>query len=78
VLKNGALNFGFDDLTEQDERYRWASEYVEVAYKLWEGSWEDDALLRDVKRRFTRLIIVANAIGLKDRICRRHRRSGRR
>jgi alkanesulfonate monooxygenase SsuD/methylene tetrahydromethanopterin reductase-like flavin-dependent oxidoreductase (luciferase family) len=50
VLKNGALNFGFDDLTEQDERYRWASEYVEVAYKLWEGSWEDDALLRDVKR----------------------------
>jgi FMN-dependent oxidoreductase (nitrilotriacetate monooxygenase family) len=50
ALKNGALNFGLDDLTEHDERYRWASEYVEVAYKLWEGSWEDDALLGDVKR----------------------------
>jgi FMN-dependent oxidoreductase (nitrilotriacetate monooxygenase family) len=49
ALANGARNFGFDDLTEHDERYRWAEEYVEVAYKLWEGSWEDDALLRDVK-----------------------------
>src|SRR5437588_183597 len=25
----------------------YAEEYVEVCYKLWEGSWEDDAVLRD-------------------------------
>jgi FMN-dependent oxidoreductase (nitrilotriacetate monooxygenase family) len=49
ALANGSRNFGLDDLTEHDERYSWAQEYLEVAYKLWEGSWEDDALLRDVK-----------------------------
>ena len=49
ALVNGARNFGLDDLTEHDERYRWAQEYLEVVYKLWEGSWEDDALLRDVR-----------------------------
>ena len=48
-LANGARNFGLDDLTAHDERYRWAQEYMQVVYKLWEGSWEDDALLRDVK-----------------------------
>ena len=48
-VANGARNFGLDDLTEHDERYRWAQEYMQVVYKLWEGSWEDDAVLRDVK-----------------------------
>lgn len=47
ALANGARNFGLDDLTEHDERYRWADEYLDVLYKLWEGSWEDDALVRD-------------------------------
>ncbi|MBO0767260.1 MAG: LLM class flavin-dependent oxidoreductase [Solirubrobacterales bacterium] len=46
--ENAHRNFGIDGLTEHDERYRHGEEYVEVAYKLWEGSWEDDALLRDV------------------------------
>jgi FMN-dependent oxidoreductase (nitrilotriacetate monooxygenase family) len=49
ALANGARNFGLDALTEHDERYRWAQEYLEVVYKLWEGSWEDDALLRDTQ-----------------------------
>jgi FMN-dependent oxidoreductase (nitrilotriacetate monooxygenase family) len=49
ALANGSRNFGFDDLTEHDERYRWAQEYMEVVYKLWEGSWEDNALLRDTR-----------------------------
>jgi len=44
---NAYRNFGLDGLTEHDERYRWAEEYVEVAYKLWEASWEDDALPQD-------------------------------
>ncbi|MCV7424076.1 LLM class flavin-dependent oxidoreductase [Mycobacterium yunnanensis] len=49
-LANAARNFGFDDLEEHDERYRWAEEYVDVVYKLWEGSWDDGALLQDRQR----------------------------
>jgi alkanesulfonate monooxygenase len=30
-----------------DDRYDIADEYMEVVYKLWEGSWEDGAALRD-------------------------------
>jgi FMN-dependent oxidoreductase (nitrilotriacetate monooxygenase family) len=44
---NAHRNFGIEGLIEHDERYRRGEEYVEVTYKLWEGSWEDDALLRD-------------------------------
>ena len=46
-LENSARNFGFDRLIEHDERYRWAQEYMDVVYKLWEGSWDDGALLKD-------------------------------
>jgi len=45
-LANAAHNFG-QALTPHDERYEWASEYVDVTYKLWEGSWDDGALLQD-------------------------------
>jgi long-chain alkane monooxygenase len=48
-LANGHRNFGFDGLIDHDERYRRAYEYLEVTYKLWEGSWEDDALLKDAE-----------------------------
>jgi FMN-dependent oxidoreductase (nitrilotriacetate monooxygenase family) len=44
---NGYRNFGYQALEDHDERYRWADEYVDVAYKLWEGSWDDDALVQD-------------------------------
>jgi len=44
ILENAARNFGLDHLEEHDERYARAEEYCDVAYKLWEGSWEDDAL----------------------------------
>lgn len=50
ALDNAARNFGYDGLEEHDERYRWADEYVDVTYKLWEGSWDDGALLQDRKR----------------------------
>ena len=50
ALVNGARNFGYDDLTEHDERYRWADEYLDVVYKLWEGSWDEGALLQDRER----------------------------
>ncbi len=46
--ENGYKNFGYEGLVEHDERYRRGEEYVEVTYKLWEGSWQDDALERDI------------------------------
>lgn len=49
-LPNAARNFGHEDLTSHDERYVWAQEYMEVSYKLWEGSWDDSALLQDRAR----------------------------
>lgn len=46
-LRNAATNLGLSDLPAHDERYDQADEYLDVAYKLWEGSWEDDAVIRD-------------------------------
>src|SRR3954468_10651981 len=46
-LPNASRNFGPEGLTKHDERYAWADEYVDVTYKLWEGSWEEDALVQD-------------------------------
>ncbi len=39
--------FGHDGLTQHDDRYQWAQDYVDAAYRLWEGSWENDAVLND-------------------------------
>ncbi|WBU39097.1 LLM class flavin-dependent oxidoreductase [Homoserinibacter sp. YIM 151385] len=46
-LPSAARNMGHDDQLEHDDRYDHADEYLEVLYKLWEGSWEDDAVVRD-------------------------------
>jgi len=46
-LPSAARNMGADDQLEHDDRYDVADEYLEVLYKLWEGSWEDDAVIRD-------------------------------
>lgn len=46
-LPSAARNMGQDDQLEHDERYDHADEYLEVIYKLLEGSWEDDAVVRD-------------------------------
>jgi alkanesulfonate monooxygenase SsuD/methylene tetrahydromethanopterin reductase-like flavin-dependent oxidoreductase (luciferase family) len=35
---NAHRNFGIQGLIDHDERYRRGEEYVEVTYKLWEGS----------------------------------------
>ncbi len=35
---------------DHDTRYQIAEEYMELVYKLWEGSWEDGAVLRDRAR----------------------------
>ncbi|MBF0672432.1 MAG: LLM class flavin-dependent oxidoreductase [Salinibacterium sp.] len=46
-LPSAARNMGHDDQMEHDERYAHADEYLEVLYKLWEGSWEGDAVVVD-------------------------------
>lgn len=49
-LKSAAINMGLDDQVPHDERYNIAEEFLEVCYKLWEGSWEDDAVIKDVRK----------------------------
>jgi FMN-dependent oxidoreductase (nitrilotriacetate monooxygenase family) len=48
-LDSAARNFGLDEQTQHDDRYAFAEEYMEVCYKLWERSWEQDAVRRDRK-----------------------------
>ncbi len=50
-LESGAKNVGEGGLRRHDNRYEVANEYLEVVYKLLEGSWEDGAVLRDRERR---------------------------
>jgi long-chain alkane monooxygenase len=48
LLDSAARNIiARDRQIPHDERYAIAQEFVEVAYKLWEGSWERDAVVRD-------------------------------
>ncbi|WP_432573236.1 LLM class flavin-dependent oxidoreductase [Kineococcus sp. SYSU DK005] len=49
-LDSAARNLGFERQVAHDERYDVAEEYLEVCYKLWEGSWEDGAVVRDAAR----------------------------
>ena len=51
VSHNAAQNFGFDRIVAHDDRYAWADEYMDVVYKLWESSWDDDAVVRDRETR---------------------------
>ena len=46
-LDSGAKNLGQVAQLTHDNRYDVADEYLEVCYKLWEGSWEDGAVIRD-------------------------------
>ncbi|HWI70668.1 MAG TPA: LLM class flavin-dependent oxidoreductase [Baekduia sp.] len=50
-LEGAGRNFGFGGLPPHDARYARADEYLEVLYKLLEGSWEDDAVVIDRERR---------------------------
>ncbi|KIQ04377.1 MULTISPECIES: LLM class flavin-dependent oxidoreductase [Pseudomonas] len=49
-LDSGARNLGQKALSDHDARYDYAEEYLEVLYKLFEGSWEEDAVVRDRAR----------------------------
>ena len=44
-LPNAGNNLGFGGLPDHEERYARAEEYLQVIYKLCEGSWSDDAVI---------------------------------
>lgn len=42
---------GQKGLKDHDLRYEQAEEFLELCYKFWEGSWENDAVLKDKQKR---------------------------
>ncbi|KAF5004225.1 hypothetical protein FDECE_9254 [Fusarium decemcellulare] len=48
---NAARAMGLEKLPEHDLRYEMADEYVNLMYKLWEGSWADDAVVKDTESK---------------------------
>ncbi|AVO56644.1 LLM class flavin-dependent oxidoreductase [Pseudomonas chlororaphis] len=50
-LDSAAKAMGLSEQAEHDRRYDQADEYLEVLYKLWEGSWENDAVINDREQR---------------------------
>ncbi len=50
-LDSATRALGQSGLKEHDTRYDRADDYLDVLYKLWEGSWADDAVVLDKKRR---------------------------
>ncbi|VUC28426.1 unnamed protein product [Clonostachys rosea] len=45
-LDSAARNFGLTEQIEHDKRYDRADEFLQVTYKLWEGSWKEDAVVQ--------------------------------
>ena len=50
-LNSATRGMGQPEQVGHDTRYAMAEDYMQVVYKLWEGSWEDGAVLRDRRRR---------------------------
>ncbi|WP_231182829.1 LLM class flavin-dependent oxidoreductase [Haladaptatus sp. DYF46] len=48
-LESAAENLGLEGRMEHDARYDRAEEFMRVCYRLWEDSWEDDAVVRDAE-----------------------------
>jgi FMN-dependent oxidoreductase (nitrilotriacetate monooxygenase family) len=46
-LDSAARAIGIEGQVAHDQRYDVADEYMSLVYKLWEGSWDDDAVLAD-------------------------------
>ena len=47
---SAGLKNGMGDNIPHDERYDRADEYMDVVYKLWEASWDDDAVQLDAAK----------------------------
>src|SRR5579862_1411446 len=50
-LNSAATGMGLVQQPRHEQRYEIADDYMEVMYKLWEGSWEKGAAVRDPARR---------------------------
>lgn len=50
-LDSAARALGLDRQIEHDSRYDRADDYLDLLYKLWEGGWDDDAVIRDKAAR---------------------------
>lgn len=50
-LPSAAQNFGLQNQLDHDQRYEVADEFLEVCYKLWQRSWDDDAVLLNRETR---------------------------
>ncbi|MEI2264709.1 LLM class flavin-dependent oxidoreductase [Erwinia sp. CGal63] len=50
-LDSAARAMGQRELGGHDRRYDQADEFLDVSYQLWEGSWEEQAVLADRERR---------------------------
>jgi alkanesulfonate monooxygenase SsuD/methylene tetrahydromethanopterin reductase-like flavin-dependent oxidoreductase (luciferase family) len=46
-LESAAKSYGLEKSIEHDERYKIADEFLDVVYKLLEGSWQDTAVEAD-------------------------------
>ena len=46
-LDSAARAMGFSGQMAHDDRYDLADEYMAAVYQLWEGGWQDDAVVRD-------------------------------
>jgi FMN-dependent oxidoreductase (nitrilotriacetate monooxygenase family) len=46
-LDSAARAAGFSQQMAHDDRYDLADEFMQLVYRLWEGSWSDDAVRRD-------------------------------
>lgn len=57
-LESAAKAFGLSEQIPHDERYERADEYLEVVYKLLEGSWKDDSRIKDAVSGKYRLVIL--------------------
>jgi alkanesulfonate monooxygenase len=50
-LDSAATGMGLAVQPRHDQRYALAEEYMQVMYRLWEGSWEEGAAVRDREHR---------------------------
>ncbi|MGG3800738.1 LLM class flavin-dependent oxidoreductase [Metabacillus fastidiosus] len=50
-LDSAAKNYGLEKQMGLIDRYNRGDEYMDVVYKLWEASWESDAVIQDVNNR---------------------------
>lgn len=48
-LDSAAKSYGLDEQVPHDERYARADEFMQVVYKLLEGSWQEGAVIKDKK-----------------------------